>query len=143
MEKMKLNTDIVARLFAASCLLYPPFAALVNPTSIAGRVEVSIGELFSNALFILMFCIALLIMTDVICNSMQSRERWRFITKYRDNMYMIAAFCTITVPFSVNYISEFDIASCFLYLVIFCVFASLSWCDSYAKKNTVERRGKT
>lgn len=144
MEKiMKFNTDVVARLFAAFCLAYPPLAAYTIPTSVSGRMHIGLGEFTSIVLFSIMFGISLLIIADVFLNSLADAPRWKWVTTVRDRLYMIAAFCTIIVPFTASQFSEVDIAICFLYLVIFSVFASLSWCDSYAKKNTVSHRRKS
>lgn len=140
---MKFNTDVVARLFAAFCLAYPPLAAYTIPTSVSGRMHIGLGEFTSIVLFAVMFGISLLIIADVFLNSLADSPRWKWVTTIRDTLYMIAAFCTIIVPFTASQFSEVDIAICFLYLVIFSVFASLSWCDSYAKKNTVSRRRKS
>lgn len=144
MEKIiKFNTDVVARLFAAFCLAYPPLAAYTIPTSVSGRIHIGLGEFTSITLFSVMFSISLLIIADVVLNSLSDRPRWKWVTKIRDTLYMVAAFCTIIVPFTASQFSEVDIAICFLYLVIFSVFASLSWCDSSAKKDSIPQRGKS
>ena len=144
MEKiMKFNTDVVARLFAAFCLAYPPLAAYTIPTSVSGRIHVGLGEFASIILFAVMFGISLLIISDVFLNSMAEIPKWKWVSKIRDTLYMIAAFCTIIVPFTASQFSEVDIAICFLYLTIFSVFASLSWCDSSAKKDSIPQRGKS
>lgn len=140
---MKYNTDVVARLFAAFCLAYPPLAAYTIPTSVSGRIHIGLGEFASIVLFAVMFGISLLIIADVFFNSLAETPKWKWVSEVRDTLYMIAAFCTIIVPFTASQFSEVDIAICFLYLVIFSVFASLSWCDSYAKKDTVPERRKS
>lgn len=131
---LKINTDILSRLVMAALLFYAPLTWITSHDSIAGqmgRVQPDHGALLVATMFVL----AVAVVIDVVFNSMLNCPvKWSWAVRHRDLLYMVGAFCSITVLFSVVKYTSLKPGAIYLYVILFFVCLAHGILDSNAKR---------
>lgn len=122
-----LVASCIGRVILAALLLYPPFAGMVAPLSLAGRMRV-IDALSAYPVYIALCLLGVAIAVDAVGNTTRTgTPRIKILDRYRVWLYLGASFSVLVAPFSVARLHSLEVSSLYLYLVIFAGLIGYAW----------------